>query len=131
MFEHEWKCYWGNVDPARIAYYPRLVNAMHEAGEEYLDQLGVSFWDVPDQYGIDLPVVAMDMEFRKPVEVGDELTVSVEPDMGTKSLGFDFTATHADGSTAFVGHEQHVAVDEDKSSTPLPDEFREILENDF
>jgi len=127
MFEHEWKCHWGQVDPAGIAYYPRLVDAMHEAGEEFMESIGISYMDV-NQFDMDLPLVAMDMEFRKPVFVGDTISIEVEPDIGNKSLGFDFTARHEDGEVAFEGHEQHVCVDKNKQSMVIPDKVRDPLE---
>lgn len=128
MFEYEWKCYWSHVDPAGIAYYPRLVNAMHQAGEEYMDELGLAFWNLSERYGIDLPVVAMDIEFQKPIFVGDSISIGVEPDLGNKSLGLDFVARHADGATAYTGREKHVCVTKDKESRRLPDELRSIIQ---
>ena len=129
MFEYNWKCAWGHVDPHGIAYYPRLVMAMHQAGEEFMDEVGMAYWEIQDEFGISLPIVAMNMEFKKPVEVGDVITFSVNPDLGTKSLGMEFAATHEDGSPAFEGHEQHVCVTtEDNEPVPLPDELRAAIE---
>jgi len=127
MSAFEWKCSWGDVDPAGIAYYPRLVVAMHQAGEEYMADLGIPYWELSDRYGIDMPVVAMDMEFRRPVFVGDVISISVETEIGNKSLGMEFTAEHEDGATAYIGSEQHVAVTSEKESQELPEEMRTIL----
>lgn len=129
MFEYTWKCAWGHADPQGIAYYPRLVDAMHRAGEEYMVSVGHAYWDIPDDFGIHLPLVAVDLEFERPVEVEDELTISVDPDVGTKSLGLEFVATHEDGGTAFTGREQHVCVSKaETESQPLPDEIRDAIE---
>lgn len=129
MFEYEWKCAWGHADPQGIAYYPRLVNAMHQAGEEFMDANGIAYWDIPDDYGIHLPLVAVDLEFSRPIEVADEITIEVEPNLGTKSLELEFTARHEDGGTAFTGREQHVCFSKaDDESRELPAELREILE---
>lgn len=128
MFQYEWKCAWGHADPMDIAYYPRLVDAMHQAGEEFMESNGVAYWDIPEDYGIHLPVVAVDLEFERPVTVGDVVQISVEPELGNKSLGLSFTATHEDGGTAYEGHEQHVCVSHDEhQSQPLPDELREAI----
>lgn len=131
MFQYEWKCTWGEADPMGIAYYPRLVNAMHLAGEEFMASNGVAYWDIPDDYGINLPVVAQNTEFQRPVEVADVLQITVEPDVGSSSLGLEFTATHEDGGTAYEGHEQHVCVSrETHESQPLPDEVKQALADD-
>ncbi|RJT05499.1 acyl-CoA thioesterase [Halococcus sp. IIIV-5B] len=131
MFHYRWKCAWGHADPQGIAYYPRLVNAMHRAGEEFMDEAGVAYWDIPDDYDVHLPLVAVDFEFERPVTVGDTVEITVEPDLGTKSLGFDFTATHEDGSVAYTGHEQHVCVSAaDNQSRELPDDLRDIVDEE-
>lgn len=128
MFRYEWKCAWGHADPHGIAYYPRLVDAMHRAGEEYMDHLGVAYWDIPDEYGIHLPIVATNTDFERPVEVGDVIEITVDPEVGNKSLGMSFTASPRGGGTAFTGHEQHVCVSKaDNESQPLPDELRQVL----
>lgn len=128
MFQYTWKCAWGHADPQGIAYYPRLVNAMHQAGEEFMAENGVAYWDIPEEYGIHLPIVAMDMEFERPVEVGDTIEIAVEPEIGNTSLGLEFTATHEDGGTAYTGHEQHVCFSKsDNESQPLPDDIRDAI----
>jgi 4-hydroxybenzoyl-CoA thioesterase len=89
----------------------------------------VAYWDVPDEYGIHLPIVAMDMEFSRPVEVGDTVDIAVDPEVGTTSLGLAYTATHQDGETAYTGHEQHVCVSNaGDGSRPLPDELVERVD---
>jgi len=128
MYEYEWKCQWGNADPMGIAYYPRLIDANHQAGEEFMAEQGIAYWDIPEEYGIHLPIVEQGTEFKKPVEVGDVLTIAVEPELGTKSMRLTFTATHEDGAPAFEGHEQHVAVStETDQSVEVPDGIREAL----
>lgn len=130
MFEFEWKCAWGDADPHGIAYYPNLIDAMHRAGGELMEDLDVAYWDIPEEYGVHLPIVSMDTDFERPVEVGDVLTIAVEPDVGNKSLGLEFTATDADGNTRFSAREQHVCVSKaDNEPVPLPDEVREALES--
>lgn len=129
MFEYEWKCAWGDADPHGIAYYPNLIDAMHRAGEELMNELGVAYWDVPDDYGVHFPIVSMDTEFQRPVEVGDVLTITVDPDVGDKSLGLEFTALDADGNPRFSAREQHVCVSKpDNEPQSIPAEIREALD---
>lgn len=131
MFEYRWKCAWGDADPHGIAYYPNLVDAMHRAGEEFMDERGVAYWDIPDDYGVHLPIVAQETEFSRPVEVGDVLSITVEPELGTKSLTLSFTASHEDGTPAYTGTEKHVCVSTDQNeSRPLPDDIVDAIENE-
>jgi len=128
MFEYEWKCAWGDADPHGIAYYPNLVDAMHRAGEEFMDERGVAYWDIPDEYGVHLPIVSMDTDFERPVTVGDVVRITVEPDLGTKSLGITLTGQDADGNTLFTGEEQHVCVSKsDNKPQELPEAVREAV----
>lgn len=130
MFEYEWKCVWGHVDPHGIAYYPRLIMSMHQAGEEFMDELGIAYWDLHEEYNVSFPIVAVETEFKKPVEVGDVLTFTVDPDPGTKSLGMKMEATHDDGTLAFSGHEQHVCVRlDDNEPVEIPEEIRATIED--
>ncbi|WP_203229170.1 acyl-CoA thioesterase [Halobellus captivus] len=128
MFEYEWKCAWGDADPHGIAYYPNLIDAMHRAGEEYMDEIGVAYWDIPDEYGVHLPIVSMDTDFKRPVETGDVLTITVDPDVGGKSLGLELTAHDEDGNELFSGDERHVCVSKaDNRPQELPDELKDAI----
>jgi len=124
----EWHCRWGHVDPNGIAYYPRLVDAMHQAGEVFMTALDLAYWELDEKFGFFLPLVAMGMEFERPVVVGDTLTFDVEPVLGEKSLRLEITAYHEDGEVANHGYEQHVAVVEETWETVvIPDEMRDRL----
>ncbi|WP_049986194.1 acyl-CoA thioesterase [Halobellus rufus] len=131
MFEYEWKCAWGDADPHGIAYYPNLIDAMHRAGEEFMDDRGVAYWDIPEEYGVHMPIVSMDTDFKRPVEAGDVVTITVEPDVGGKSLAMKLTATDEDGNELFSGDEQHVCVSKpDNKPVEVPDEIRAALEDE-
>lgn len=128
MYEHEWTCAWGDADPMGIAYYPRLIDAMHRAGEAFMRDAGMAYWVVPEAFGIHLPIVTVDAEFNRPVEVGDTLQIVVDPTLGTTSLTLEFTATHADGDVAYTGVEKHVCVSAaDHESEPLPEALRSAV----
>ena len=131
MYEFEWKCAWGDADPHGIAYYPNLIDAMHRAGEEFMDDRGVAYWDIPEEYGVHLPIVSMDTDFNRPVTVGDVVTITVEPDVGTKSLGLELTGRDADGNAVFTGDERHVCVSKaDNEPQELPDAVRAAIGDD-
>lgn len=130
MYEHEWVCRWGHVDPATFAFYPELVDACHEAGDAMMEEIGWAYWDIPPEHGIHLPLVEVGFEFESPVKAGDRIVIEVTPEVGTSSLRLSFRGRHADtGETAFTGFEQHVCMsDADERSTPLPEGLRAALE---
>jgi 4-hydroxybenzoyl-CoA thioesterase len=93
-----------------------------------MNGLGVAYWDVPDDYGIHFPIVSMNADFGRPVEVGDVLITSIDPDVGDKSLGVEFTATDAEGNVRFSAREQHVCVSIlENGPQSIPDEVRQAL----
>jgi len=67
----------GDLDAAGIAYYPNLVNFLHEAFEDFFaGHVGRPYPEVYAE-GIGFPTVKVEMEFLHPVHYGDRVTVSV------------------------------------------------------
>ena len=67
----------GDLDAAGIAYYPNLVNFLHEALEDFfVGHVGRSY---PEVFGGGLasPTVKVEMEFLAPVHYGDHVDVDV------------------------------------------------------
>jgi len=52
----------------------------------------------------------IDFEFVSPVEAGDAVTIELTPEVGDRSVRFDYTAT-CDGTVAFEGYEQRVCAE--------------------
>src|SRR5207244_8922551 len=67
----------GDLDPAGIAYYPRLVNFLHESFEDFF--VGHVGRPYPEVYreGIGFPTVKVEMEFLSPVRYGDHVVGGV------------------------------------------------------
>jgi 4-hydroxybenzoyl-CoA thioesterase len=131
MYEFEWVCRWDHVDPAQRVYFPRLAQACHQAGEQFMVDAGWPYWENPTHHDMHLPVVESGYQFKAPVTVGDHIDIEVEVDMGESSLRLEFTGRdQADGAVVFTGFEQHVCVptDEDKA-IPLPDGLRTAIED--
>jgi len=56
----------GDLDGAGIAYYPNLVNFLHEAFEDFFaGHVGRPYPEVYGE-GIGFPTVKVEMEFRSP-----------------------------------------------------------------
>ena len=112
-----------------IAYYPRIVEALHDTSDMYLEQQGSPFWELEDQHGVGLPIVEVDVEFATPVRCGDTITIEAETELGETSVRFNYRGVNADGVEAFTGYEQRVCVPFDgDSSVPIPDSLRTSLE---
>ena len=109
MFERTWTVRFSDTDPFAIAHYPRIVDALHETSDMFLEEIGYPFWDLAD-HGFGLPLVEMEFEFEEPVEAGDEVRVTLTPDPGTRSVRFDYEA-YVDDTLVFSGYEQRVCAE--------------------
>ena len=107
MFERTWTVRFSDTDPFAIAHYPRIVDALHETSDMFMQEIGYPFWDLATDHGFGLPLVEIDFEFEEPVEAGDEVRVTLTPDPGRRSVRFDYEA-YVDDSLVFSGYEQRV-----------------------
>ena len=66
----------GDLDAAGIAYYPNLVNFLHEAFEDFF--VGHVGRPYPEVYaeGLGFPTVKVEMEFLSPVHYGDHVDIA-------------------------------------------------------
>ncbi len=116
----------GDLDGAGIAYYPNLVNFLHEAFEDFFKgHVGRPY---PEVYkgGIGFPTVKVEMEFFAPVHYGDQVGVGVTVErMGRSSVQIRYEGSVA-GKPVFRARTIAVTVDmKTFRSTPIPDWLRE------
>lgn len=116
----------GDLDGAGIAYYPRLVNFLHVAFEDFFrGHVGKPYSDVFRE-GLGFPTVKIEMEFLSPVHYGDhvEMHVVVEH-VGRSSVRIRYEASVL-GRPVFSARNTAVVVDmKTFKPTPLPDWLRE------
>lgn len=116
----------GDLDGAGIAYYPNLVNFLHEAFEDFFKgHVGRPY---PEVYkgGIGFPTVKVEMEFFAPVHYGDQVEVGV----AVERIGRSSVLIRYEGSVGGrpVFRARNIAVTVDMKSfraTPIPDWLRE------
>jgi len=101
----------GDLDPAGIAYYPNLVNFLHESFEDFCaGHVGRPY---PELYreGIGFPSVKLEMEFLAPVRYGDHVDVDVTVEhLGRSSVRIRYEAS-VKGRAVFKARNTSVAVD--------------------
>ena len=124
-FERVWTVRFSDTDPFGIAHYPRIVDALQETSDVFMQEIGFPFCELAED-GYGLPLVEIDFEFDRPVEAGDDVTVSLVPDVGDRSVRFDYVA-RLDGEVAFSGYEQRVCAERGGGSRPIPDDLRAAL----
>lgn len=128
MYEHEWTVRFADTDPFQIAHYPDIVVAIHDVADRFMEAIGFPFWELTGEHGYGLPIVEFHVEFEQPVRAGETVTVQLLPDLGDRSVRFDYTALAADGSVAFTAYEQRACVPvEGDRAMALPDDLREAM----
>lgn len=131
MFTREWTVRWGDSDMFGIAYYPRIVEALHDTADMFMEERGSPFWKLEEQHGVGLPIVEVDVQFHSPVAAGDKVDIKLDTDVGETSVRFTYSATKEDGTETFTGYEQRVCVPfEGDEAVPVPDSLREVLANE-
>jgi len=128
MFERLWVVRFSDADPFGIAHYPRIVDALHETSDMFMEEIGFPYWELTQQVGVGLPLVEIDFEFERPVEAGDEVTIGLSPETSDRSVRFEYVA-RCGGEVAFSGYEQRVCAHRDgDGATTLPDDLRAAMD---
>lgn len=116
----------GDLDGAGIAYYPRLVNFLHEAFEDFFaGHVGRPYPEV-FRDGIGFPTVRVEMEFISPVHYGDHVDMDVTVEhVGRTSVRVRYEGS-VGGRPVFKAWNTQVVVDMPTfRPTPLPADLRE------
>src|SRR5262245_30030676 len=132
MFTCEIPVRFGDVDHAKIVYYPRYFHFCHVAMEEmFAKVVGVPYHQVIGRDRVGFPTVNIRSEFLAPIGFGEVLRMSVGVErIGKTSVVFGYRGVRASGGeTAFTASITTVAVDMDRFvPIPVPPRYREALE---
>lgn len=126
----------GHVDPAGIAYYPRIYDYVHDVFEEVWEEhVGHRYYTLLLEEKVGFPLVHSEVDFKKPLHFGDRPVVSVTCfRLGRASLGLRYRF--------ILGDEVHVEARmttvctriDSMESFEIPENFRKrfsaILEKD-
>jgi acyl-CoA thioester hydrolase len=83
------RVYWEDTDGGGIVYYANYLRFLERARSEWLRQLGHSQQQLVREQGILFTVVSLEIEYRAPARLDDELEISCEPrPQGPASLRF-------------------------------------------
>lgn len=82
----------GHVDPAGIAYYPRIFDYIHDVYEEVWEvHVGARYYKLLLEERIGFPLVHSEVDFRAPLRFGDRPIVRVTCfKLGNSSLGLRY-----------------------------------------
>jgi YbgC/YbaW family acyl-CoA thioester hydrolase len=122
---------WSDVDHAGIIFYGAYVRFFEIAETEMFRSLGLPYGDFFDRYGIWLPRVHFDCDFRYPARLDDRLRVATYiSHFGTSSLTLSFDVLHG-GAHRLCASAREVLVCTDRHTLApraLPPDVRALLE---
>ena len=124
--------HFGDVDYARILYYPRLLHYCHVSMEAFFSEItGRSYAHLLAERKLGFPTVHLDVTYRKPIPYGSTLNMKVSVvRIGTSSVDLRYTETGeaGSGSRAEVVGTVVCADMERFKSVPIHDDIRKGLE---
>ena len=83
------RVYWEDTDAGGIVYYANYLRFLERARTEWLRQRGFSQQRLQREEGMLFTVVSLEIEYRAPARLDDELEVSCEPQpQGPATLRF-------------------------------------------
>lgn len=122
----------GDLDLAKVMYYPRFFHACHVTIEELFQRrLRISYTDLMLRKGLGYPTVQAECEYLRPVGAQEVLVVTVEPErVGRTSVTWRYKGRRAsDGLLAFRARNTCVAIDMRRwRPTALPAAHRRAFE---
>ncbi len=120
----------GHVDPAGIAYFPRIFDYIHEAFEEVWERhIGVRYYHLLLERRMGFPLVHSDVDFKAPLRFGDRPAVRVTCfRLGTSSIGLRYIYL-LDDTVCVDARMITACVDlETMRALPIPDDYRRRFE---
>ena len=121
----------GDIDQARIVYYPRFIHYFHVAMEQFFhDVVGQDYPTVMNEHRLGHPTVHLDVDFKIPLRYGDKVEIEVEiGNIGDTSVIWDYRV-FTKGSPELHARGRVVTVNinlDTFEKTPLPEWLRDRL----
>jgi 4-hydroxybenzoyl-CoA thioesterase len=123
----------GDIDQARIVYYPRFIHYFHVAMEQFFrDEVGMDYPTVMNEHRLGHPTVHLEVDFKVPLRYGDVVEIEVQIErIGASSVGWCYTVyRRGHPEVHAVGHVVTVNIDLDTfEKRPIPGWLRSKLES--
>ncbi len=119
-----------DTDAAGLLFFGKQFFYVHDAYEKLLEKIGFGFSNLLKKRKYFLPIVHAESTYKKPLFVGDEITIRVKlTNIGTSSITFTYIITNKKNDVVGTAKTVHVTTDKaTKKKIPLPKAFRSALE---
>jgi acyl-CoA thioester hydrolase len=92
--------YWEDTDGGGIVYYANYLRFLERARTEWLRSQGFSQRALAEEPGIVFTVVSLNIEYRRPARLDDELLITCEPQVeGAATIRFAQRIYRSSGAT--------------------------------
>lgn len=120
----------GHVDPAGIAYFPRIFDYIHDVFEAVWEEhVGTRYYHLLLEQKIGFPLVHSNVDFKKPLQFGDRMVVSVTCfKLGHSSLGLRYRFILADVLHVEARMVTACIRSDTMKSIAIPEQFRRRFE---
>lgn len=123
----------GDVDSAKILFYPRFFEYCHRALEKFSEAaFGITYASLLSDKGLGFPTVHIETDYHRPFAYGDEMELEVTlASIGSKSIVMRFRARQpGDPALRIEARITKVCVDmRGFKGTAIPDWMRPGLES--
>lgn len=119
-----------DIDMAGILYFPRQFRFAHDALEDFIEHLGLTFDQLFRKEHFVFVVVHAEADYLSPLRVGDKLEIhlSVES-IGNTSFAIGYKIYKSDKSLAGRAKTVHVTLSaKERKKIPIPDSLRKFLD---
>lgn len=130
-FETTIQVRFGHVDPAGIAYYPRIFSYVHDVFEELWERhVGERYYHLLLEQHVAFPLVHSEVDFKRPLRFGDRPVVRVHcTHVSTSSVGLRYRFFN-EGALCVDARMVTACVDaRTLTKMPIPDAFRAAFED--
>ena len=120
----------GHVDPAGIAYFPRIFDYVHDVFEGLWEEhVGMRYYTLLLERQVGFPLVHSDVDFHSPLRFGDRPVVSVTCfRLGRSSLGLRYRFRIGDRLHLEARMVTVCTSTDTMEPIEIPDEFRRRFE---
>ena len=120
----------GDVDPAGVAYYPRIYEFIHEATEALWDvHVGRRYFYLLSEEKLGFPLVHSEVEFKHPLYFGDRPVVKITAfKVGRTSVGLRYKFTVDETECVEARMTVVCAALDGLRPVPIPPQYKEKFE---
>lgn len=129
-FEHKLRVRFHQCDPAGVLFFGRVFELVQATYEDLCRSVGIDIDALLRQHVYSTPIVRVEADYRRPISVGEEVTVRATIErIGETSVTLAYAILGPEGDERVRTRVVHVWIDVDTwNKVAIPDDARTMLE---